>query len=90
MTYINEYGQNCDRVKTIEKLKGFKQDFYSVHVVSRQYNVRILLSLDENGEPIFLCIFNERDGKRNTDYSNYTKIVKARFLEITKGSEDNE
>ena len=89
LNYIKEFQKKVDQVGANEKLKGFDQDFYSIHIKSKQYNVRLLMAFDQNESPAFLCIFNERSGKRATNYSKFAEVLESRFLEMT-GGEKNE
>ena len=89
LNYIKEFGTSIDQVGANEKLKGFNQDFYSIHIKGKQYNIRLLMAFDQNKIPAFLCIFNEKNGKRATDYSKYTEVIESRFVEII-GGKDNE
>ena len=72
-----------------EILKGEDGHYYSIHVENRQFNVRMLVYILSNGKPYFLCCFNEREGKRKTDYTAYTKVMRQRLKQLME-DEQNE
>ena len=49
------------------------------HLQGSQFNVRLLVYIDDYDIPYFLCAFNEKQGKRSTDYSTYTLVMKERI-----------
>lgn len=74
------------RLEEFENLGG---GLYSMHFASKGFNVRILYSFLPNGEPVFLRAFNERAGKRKTDYSSQIPIAASR-LKAMKGKKEHE
>ena len=63
-------------VKWLEELK-YEDNMYSLHIKSKTYNYRILLSVTDD-KKIFLHMFYERDGKRSTGYGPHIQIAKKR------------
>ena len=65
-----------------ERLKGSGSRYYSIHLSSAQYNVRLLIYIDRTGTPYFLCAFYERAGKSKTDYSHQIATLDKRLEEL--------
>lgn len=76
---LNEYGINATRVnrKMFEKLKEAK-GLFSMRLKGENFNFRIIYSFTESGA-ILIHGFEERAGKKKTDYSGALKIVKSRI-----------
>ena len=49
---------------------------------SKNYNVRLLISFDDDKNPLFLSAFYERSGKKKTGYEAYTPTANARRNEM--------
>ena len=47
--------------------------------VQSQFNVRLIVYINDENIPYFLCAFNERSGKNRTNYSTYTTVMKERI-----------
>ena len=56
--------------------------YYSIHLQQSQFNVRLLVYISDNDTSYFLCAFNEKSGKRKTDYSAYTKVMQERLKDF--------
>lgn len=82
---IKTFGRMVYRVDNNEILKGADGHYYSIHIESKQFNIRLLIYIDDNGIPYFLCCFYERAGKRKTDYTAHTKVMKARLAQLLEG-----
>lgn len=72
--------------------EGFEElrhthNLYSMRLVGKGFNVRILYSFDLCGNPLLLLGFAEKSGKRNTSYTNYIPAAEKRLLEETGGSQ---
>lgn len=65
-----------------ERLKGSGSRYYSIHLSSAQYNVRLLIYIDGAGTPYFLCAFYERAGKSKTDYSRHIATLDKRLKQL--------
>lgn len=83
---IKSFGRMVYRVDNNEVLKGADGHYYSIHIESKQFNVRQLIYIDDNGTPYFLCCFYERAGKRKTDYTVYTKVMRERLAQLLEGN----
>lgn len=86
---VKTLGRSVDQGGKHEKLKWFGKDIYSIHVKSGQFNIRFLMSFNESDEPLLLCAFNKRSGKKKTDYANYKGVVEKRLSEMLE-EEHNE
>ncbi len=62
---------------------------FSMHLSSKGFNYRILFRYLENNQ-ILLLGFEEKQGKKRTEYSNFLKSARDRFLNYTKGDDHNE
>jgi hypothetical protein len=71
-----------------EKLKHLDGHYYSIHLESSQYNVRLLIYITDENTAYFLCAFYERSGKSRTNYSQYTPILKKRLKQMLGDDED--
>lgn len=85
MSNIKNFGILVHNTDNNEKLKGADGHYFSIHLSRSQFNVRFIVNIQDDGSPFFLCAFFEKSGKKITDYSSYTKIMKQRFLELTEG-----
>lgn len=66
-----------------EHLKYKSEQLYtSLHLSSKSFNVRFIMTFHDNQQPVFLVAFYERAGKSKTDYSQYEKIAKNRYNEL--------
>ena len=45
----------------------------------KESNVRLIVYINDENIPYFLCAFNERSGKNRTNYSTYTTVMKERI-----------
>jgi len=64
---------------------GSAWELFSIHIQSNTYNVRFIVSFDNNSCPILLTVFYERAGKRKTNYTEPCRIAKIRKSELLKG-----
>lgn len=87
---IRRFGRTVNTVDNNERLQGADGHYYSIHLQQAQFNVRIIIYIFDDGTPYFLCAFNERAGKRKTDYTAYTKAMERRFEELSGEDEENE
>lgn len=86
---IKQYGALIHTIDSNEKLKGFNGRCYSIHLQRSQFNVRMLIHIKPDGIPLFLCIFYERTGKKQTGYKRYLDTLVARLNEML-GDDINE
>ena len=85
LTNINDFGPLVYTTDNNEILKGADGHYYSIHLEKKQFNIRFIINIQDDGTPYFLCAFFEKTGKRISDYSAYTKVMKRRFKELTEG-----
>lgn len=75
-------------LREFEKLK--KEDgMFSMHLSSKGFNYRILFRYLEKNQ-ILLLGFEEKQGKKRTEYSNFLKSARDRFLDFLKGDDYDE
>lgn len=83
---IKTFGTMVYRVDDNEILKGSDGHYYSIHIAQKQFNVRLLVYIQDDGAPYFLCAFYERSGKSRTDYSLYTEVMQQRLEQLLEGN----
>lgn len=86
--FVIERGRNVHLTDSNEILKyveGF--DCYSLYLVSRSFNIRFLMTF-ENGISFFLVAFNEKSGKRRTNYFEKVPIAKSRLNQLLEVEEN--
>lgn len=79
LRFLRQYGKTAqEHHKEYERIDA---ELYSMHLSSRDFNIRILYSFTSDG-CILLHGFYERGGKKNTDYTKSLPIAKSRLHEI--------
>ena len=74
---IAQLGVNLCASKKFEHLQAYG-NLYSMHIDTKSRNLRVLFSRCSNGE-ILLYTFDEKDGKRRTEYCTHApKAVERR------------
>ena len=58
------------------------KQFSFVKVQGKNFNLRFLMTFDDDANPVFLVAFYERSGKRKTDYSQWKDVLKQIYSEI--------
>lgn len=83
VSFVNALGIRVDCADGNEKLKGMKseQEYYSLHIQNKTVNIRLLMTF-KNEVPMFLAAFNEKEGKKTTDYSQWERVIKERSKQI--------
>lgn len=76
---LSTYGVLVTRAKEFENIG---QGLFSMHLTSSCFNIRILFAFLPNGQPVLLLSFEERQGKRKTDYSSHIGPALSRLNEI--------
>ena len=82
LNHIRTFGRAIHTVDGHEILQGADGHYYSIHLQQSQFNVRLLVYISDNDTSYFLCAFNEKSGKRKTDYSAYTKVMQERLKDF--------
>lgn len=89
LTNIKKMGHMIYMADDNEQLKGEGGRYYSIHLTSSQYNIRLLICFDKNEEPYFLCAFYERSGKSRSSYERYIPLLNQRYNQLL-GDVNNE
>lgn len=84
LSNIKTFGKMVYTVDSNEKLKGADGHYYSIHLTRQKFNIRFIVNIQDDGVSYFLCAFNEKSGKKVSDYSSYTKVMEKRFQELIK------
>lgn len=83
------FGHMIHTIDGHEKLKGLDGHYYSIHLQQSQFNVRLLVYINDSNNIYFLSAFYERSGKKSTDYSTHTSVLEQRLNELL-GVDNNE
>lgn len=80
-------GKQAIQAKDFEQL-SYCEDIYSMHLDSKNYNIRLLYGFLPNEQPVFLVAFFERANKRKTDYTSYIEPALSRFKQMKEDYEN--
>ena len=58
-----------------------EKTYYSLHAKGKNFNIRLLMTFNEDYTPVFLAAFYERSGKSKTNYSSWIDVLEQRFQE---------
>ena len=79
---IKSFGVLVDQADNNKKIKGYDGHYYSIHLKKAQFNIRLLIYITDDSTPYFLCAFYEEEGKKRTNYSNYTAVMESRYKDL--------
>lgn len=65
-----------------EIIKYLEKEYYSLHLSGKNFNFRLIMTLDEKDNPVFLAAFYERAGKKVSDYTQWKKVLANRYSEM--------
>lgn len=82
LNFVKALGERVDQVDSNEIIKYQERNYYSLHLRGRNFNLRLLITFDEESIPIFLAAFYERSGKRASDYTLWKQVLKRRYSEM--------
>lgn len=84
LNFLNEFGIHAHIQSTnqFEKIKDY-DNMYSMHIQNNTFNVRILYSFMSDGT-ILLHGFDEKSGKKTTDYTHAVPIAIARLRDYSE------
>lgn len=77
---VEQQGHNIVNINGHERLKK-ANSLNSLHLKGGTYNIRIL-SKEKSGVTYFLLAFNEKSGKKKTEYSNFINPALERYKEM--------
>lgn len=81
MNFVKILGKQVHNADGNEIIKHQESEYYSLHLSSKNFNFRFLMTFVENN-PVFLCAFYEREGKRVSDYTKWKEVLKQRLNEV--------
>lgn len=79
---MQTFGVTVHTVDSNEILHELDGHFYSIHLKQSQFNIRLLVHISDAGKCALLCAFNERSGKKSTDYTHYIPVLQNRFNDM--------
>lgn len=86
---IKTFSTDVHKVDGNEILKGLGKPFYSIHLKGSQFNIRFIIYFTKRRkQPLFLCAFNERAGKKQTDYTHYKHVFHLRLQHMLGDEKD--
>lgn len=90
LSYIAQFGRQINDIGKNEKIRHMKteQEYYSIHLKGKGFNLRILLTFFIDDTPLILGVFNEKSGKSVTDYSKWKPVLLERYKELKEELED--
>lgn len=81
LDFLHEHGRNA--VQYSNKFERLNKDICSMHVDTKDKNIRILYSINDDGT-VLLLAFHERGGKKATDYSKKIPEATRRLRELER------
>lgn len=85
LDYLTSYGVAIANIDSHERLQGKGHDFFSIHLQRKQFNIRFLVYIDNSGKSFLLSAFNERSGKKATDYTQKIPTLQERLNYFKEG-----
>lgn len=82
MNFVKVLGKKVDQANGNEIIKYLNEDYYSLHLQGKNFNLRLLMAFDEEENPVFLVAFYERSGKKASDYTKWKKVLRQRLQEV--------
>lgn len=82
LNYVKVLGRGVAAADSNEIIKYMERDYYSLHLQAKNFNIRFLMTFDDDANPIFLAAFYERSGKKASDYSQWKGVLQQRYNEI--------
>lgn len=79
LNYVSSLGKQVYKADGNEIIKYLNREYYSLHLSGKNFNIRLLMTFDENEDPVFLAAFFERSGKRVSDYTQWKQVLKSRY-----------
>lgn len=87
--FVNTLNVRVSEADSNEILKdtGSDENYYSLHISNKTVNIRMLMRFTKDGRPVFLAVFNEKAGKKKSDYTGWIAIIKKRYIRMEGGGE---
>lgn len=82
LNFVAVLGRQVHKSDGNEIIKYQRKTYYSLHLCGKNFNIRLLMTFDEKGNPLFLAAFYERAGKQATNYTEYTSVLDKRYEEM--------
>ena len=84
LNYVKSLAEQVFKADGNEIIKYLDKEYYSLHLSGKNFNLRLLMTFNEDSVPIFLAAFYERSGKRNSDYTQWKKVLESRYVEMRR------
>lgn len=82
LNFVKTLGKQVYNADGNEIIKYLEKEYYSLHLTGKNFNLRLLMTFDEEVHPVFLAAFYERAGKKNSDYTSWVKVLDQRYSQI--------
>ena len=69
----------------VKEFENIGQGLFSMHLTGAGFNIRVLFAFLSNNQPVLLHAFEEKQGKRRTDYSSH---IPPALLRLSQTKED--
>ena len=80
LKYLSEHGPLSIQYREgFESLTNKADNLYSMRLIGKTFNIRILYSFLSNGTPVLLLAFYEKAGKRVSSYEAHIPAAKTRL-----------
>ncbi len=86
LNFVKMLGRQVYNANGNEIIKYLEREYYSLHLSGKNFNLRLLMTFDEEDNPVFLVAFYERGGKKTSDYTQWKNVLKKRYEQM-KGEE---
>ena len=73
------------KVTCVKEFENIGQGLFSMHLTGAGFNIRVLFAFLSNNQPVLLHAFEEKQGKRRTDYSSH---IPPALLRLSQTKED--
>ena len=87
LNFVKELKNQVYTADGNEIIRYLDREYYSLHLSGKNFNLRLLMTFDEENTPIFLAAFYERSGKRASDYTQWKPVLANRYAEMQEISE---
>jgi len=82
LCFVKQLGENVHMANSNEILRHQLRSYYSLHIKGKGFNIRLLMAFKSKGRPLFLAAFDEKEGKKSTNYSKTVFVLETRYNEV--------
>lgn len=82
LNFVKVLGKNVYSADSNEIIKYQERTYYYLNLSGKNFNLRLIMTFNDENEPVFLTAFYERSGKKVSDYSQINKVLNHRYNEM--------